>query len=129
MQSYIDAARRLDLAAYRRGVTPPELTLSDGRDLFVSYAPFDHIARKADTAFYVIFTFINRAGNDFSKISFVAVNPFTAIFPDKRIITHVTLITVAECVAGRIIENHCIVAFHRAKSGKAIIGSFHPFNI
>lgn len=48
MQSYIDAARQLDLAAYRRGVTPPELTLSDGRDLFVSYAPFDHIARKAE---------------------------------------------------------------------------------
>lgn len=48
MQTYIDAARRLDLAAYRRGVTPSELTLSDGGDLFVSYAPFDHIARQAE---------------------------------------------------------------------------------
>lgn len=36
MQTFIDAARRVDLAAYRRGVTPAELTLSDGRDLFVS---------------------------------------------------------------------------------------------
>lgn len=48
MQTYIDAARRLDLAAYRRGATPSELTLSEGRDLFVSYAPFDHIARQAE---------------------------------------------------------------------------------
>jgi hypothetical protein len=48
MQKFISASRSVDVAGYRRGVTPADLTLSEARDLFVSYAPFDHIAREAE---------------------------------------------------------------------------------
>ncbi len=47
MQKFIDAARLVDLSAYRRGATPESLMVTTGSDLFVSYAPFDHIARNA----------------------------------------------------------------------------------
>ena len=33
MQKFISASRAVDLAAYRRGVTPADLTLSEARDL------------------------------------------------------------------------------------------------
>lgn len=48
MQKFIDAARLVDLPAYRRGATPESLMVTTGADLFVSYAPFDHIARNAE---------------------------------------------------------------------------------
>lgn len=48
MQSFIPASRSVDLSVYRQGVTPSDLTLFEANDLFVSYAPFDHIARQAE---------------------------------------------------------------------------------
>jgi hypothetical protein len=48
MQKFISASRSVDLSAYRRGATPADLTLFEAGELFVSYAPFDHIACQAE---------------------------------------------------------------------------------
>ncbi len=48
MQTFINAARTVDLAAYRRGQTPADLTIGDHGALSVTYAPFDFINRSAE---------------------------------------------------------------------------------
>ena len=48
MQTFINAARSIDLAAYRRGQTPAELTIGDHGALSITYAPFDFINRSAE---------------------------------------------------------------------------------
>lgn len=48
MQTFINAARGVDLAAYRRGQTPADLTIGDHGALSVTYAPFDFINRSAE---------------------------------------------------------------------------------
>ncbi|WP_426037998.1 hypothetical protein [Brevundimonas sp. DC300-4] len=48
MQTFINAARTVDLAAYRRGQTPAELTIGEHGTVSVSYAPFDFINRSAE---------------------------------------------------------------------------------
>lgn len=48
MQTLIDAARAIDLAAYRQGLTSADLTISDHEAFSVTYAPFDFINRSAE---------------------------------------------------------------------------------
>ena len=48
MQTFINAARGVDLAAYRRGQTPADLTIGDHGALSVTWAPFDFINRSAE---------------------------------------------------------------------------------
>lgn len=48
MQTFIDAARTIDLASYRQGRTSSDLTISDHGAFSVTYAPFDFINRSAE---------------------------------------------------------------------------------
>lgn len=48
MHTFVEAVRRLDLEAYRRGETPPDLIMRRSSELVVSYAPFDHINHGAE---------------------------------------------------------------------------------
>lgn len=48
MQTFINAARTIDLTAYRRGQTPANLTIGEHGVLSVTYAPFDFINRSAE---------------------------------------------------------------------------------
>jgi hypothetical protein len=48
MQTFINAARSVDLAAYRRGQTPADLTIGEHGALSVTWAPFDFINRSAE---------------------------------------------------------------------------------
>ena len=48
MQTFINAARGVDLAAYRRGQTPADLIIGDHGALSVTWAPFDFINRSAE---------------------------------------------------------------------------------
>jgi hypothetical protein len=48
MITFAAALRATDPAAYRIGVTPPDLIISDHGALQVTYAPFDHVHRSAE---------------------------------------------------------------------------------
>ncbi|SJM61937.1 hypothetical protein FM111_08595 [Brevundimonas diminuta 3F5N] len=48
MQTLIDAARAIDLTAYRQGGPPPDLTISNHDAFSITYAPFDFINRSAE---------------------------------------------------------------------------------
>lgn len=48
MQTLIDAARAIDLTAYRQGGLPLDLTISNHDAFSITYAPFDFINRSAE---------------------------------------------------------------------------------